>query len=460
MADSLELDKVHHVHMLGIGGIGMSALARFLHRRGKIVSGYDKTRTPLTEALEGEGIEVYYEARPEMVDGADLVVYTPAVPKGFAEFARVVELSKPIMKRAELLGMISRAYKTIAVAGTHGKTSTTGLIAHLLRSCGIDCTAFIGGITNNYQTNFLDGNSDPKAPAWVVVEADEFDRSFLQLRPDIAVITSMDADHLDIYGEEAAVQESFRSFAECLKPGGTLFLHHALTVDELDAQRKVFTYGVEIGRFRSVDLHHRGLGVSFDYQSPIAKFERLRLNLPGTYNVENATAAISVAVALGGSEDNIRKGLESFTGIKRRFDIRYRTDEVVYIDDYAHHPTEISALLSAVRDMLPKHKVVAAFQPHLFSRTRDFHEGFAAALSKADAVVLLEIYPAREEPMEGVTSKMIFDRITLQEKVLTSLDGMVDALKKYQEKPVVVLTIGAGNIDTQVDATRQMVARW
>ncbi len=455
MAANMELDKVHHVHMLGIGGIGMSALARFLHRRGKIVSGYDKTRTPLTEALEAEGIEVYYEARPEMVNGADLVVYTPAVPKGFPEFARVAELQKPIMKRAELLGMISRAYKTIAVAGTHGKTSTTGLIAHLLRSCGIDCTAFIGGITNNYQTNFLDGGSE-----WVVVEADEFDRSFLQLSPDIAVITSMDADHLDIYGEEAAVQESFRAFAECLKPGGTLFLHHTLSVDELDQNRKVYTYGVEIGRFRSVELNHRGLGVTFDYQSPVAKFERLRMNLPGTYNVENATAAISVAVALGGSEDAIRKGLESFTGIKRRFDIRHRTDDVVYIDDYAHHPTEIEALLSAVRDMLPRHKVVAAFQPHLFSRTRDFHVGFAAALSKADAVVLLDIYPAREEPMPGVTSQMILDLVTQPEKELSTLEGLGAALKKHESKPVVVLTIGAGNIDTQVEATRQMVARW
>jgi UDP-N-acetylmuramate--alanine ligase len=455
MAESLELAKVVRVHMLGIGGIGMSALARFLHRRGKQVTGYDKTRTPLTEALAAEGMTIHYDAQPEMVDAADLVVFTPAVPRDFPEFARVAELGKPLMKRAELLGMISRAYRTIAVAGTHGKTSTTGLIAHLLRHCGIDCTAFIGGIANNYASNFLDGSSD-----WIVVEADEFDRSFLQLSPSIAVITSMDADHLDIYGEADAVTESFRAFAECLEPAGTLFLHHNLSVDELDAGRKVFTYGVEIGRFRSVDLHHRGLGVTFDYQSPVAKFEGLRLNLPGVYNVENATAAVSVAVALGGSEENIRKGLEDFKGIRRRFDIKYRTDQVVYIDDYAHHPTEIEALLHAVRSMLPQHKVVAAFQPHLYSRTRDFHEGFGAALSKADAVVLLDIYPARELPIPGVSSQMVFDRITLKDKTLTSLDGMGEALRNYAEKPVAVLTIGAGNIDTQVEATRQMVARW
>ncbi|MFM2374986.1 MAG: hypothetical protein RLZZ165_82 [Bacteroidota bacterium] len=451
----MELDKLHHVHMLGIGGIGMSALARFLHRRGKTVTGYDKTATPLTESLAAEGIEVYFDPRPSRVDGADLVVYTPAIPRDFPEFKRVAESGKPVMKRAELLGMISRAYKTIAVAGTHGKTSTTGLIAHLLRSCGIDCTAFIGGITQNYQTNFIDGGSE-----WVVVEADEFDRSFLRLSPDIAVITSMDADHLDIYGEAAAVRRSFRDFAECLKPGGTLFLHHALTVDELEAGRKVFTYGVGIGRFRSVELQHRGTLVSFDYQSPWTKFEHLRLNLPGTYNVENATAAISVAVSLGGSEENIRKGLESFTGIKRRFDIRYRTDQVVYIDDYAHHPMEIEALLGAVRDMLPGHRVVAVFQPHLYSRTRDFHQGFAAALSKADAVILLDIYPAREEPIPGVTSRMIYDLITQEDKVLTDLNGLETELRKHQRKPVALLTIGAGDIDTQVDPIREMIAHW
>lgn len=455
MAEKIHLDKVQHVHMLGIGGIGMSALARFLHRRGKRVTGYDKTLTPLTDALVAEGIEVYDQPRTEQVATADLVVYTPAVPQHFPEMLQVAQSGKPLMKRAELLGMISRAYKTIAVAGTHGKTSTTGLIAHLLRHCGIDCTAFIGGIANNYETNFLDGGSD-----WIVVEADEFDRSFLQLSPNIAVITSMDADHLDIYGEEAAVQESFRAFAECLEPAGTLFLHHNLEVEDLDAGRKVYTYGVEIGRFRSEELQHRGMGVLFDYQSPVAKFERLRLNLPGAYNVENATAAISVAVALGGSEDSIRKGLESFTGIRRRFDLRYRSEDVVYIDDYAHHPTEIEAVLSAVRSMLPRHRVVAAFQPHLYSRTRDFHEGFAAALSQADAVVLLDIYPAREEPIPGVTSRLILDRITVQDKVLVSLEHLQEELKKHAARPVAVLTIGAGNIDTQVEATRQLVARW
>lgn len=451
----MELEKLHSVHLLGIGGIGMSAIARFLNAKGKIVTGYDKTRTPLTEALEAEGIEVYYEPKTEMVDGADLIVYTPAVPKAHPEFARIAELGKPLIKRAEMLGIISRAYKTIAVAGTHGKTSTTGLITHLLRSSGIDCTAFIGGIANNYGTNFLQGESD-----WIVVEADEFDRSFLQLSPDISVITSMDADHLDIYGDAAAIHQSFQDFATRLKPNGTLFLHHDLQVEDMEDGRKVFTYGVEIGRFRSEELQHRGLGVYFDYQSPIAKFEGLRLNLPGTYNAENATAAISVAVALGCSEENIRAGLSSFTGIKRRFDIRYRTDEVVYIDDYAHHPTEIEAVVAAVRDMLPNHKMVLAFQPHLYSRTRDFHEGFAAALSKSDAVVLLDIYPAREEPIEGVSSKMVFDLITATEKTLCTKAELLDAIKKYETKPIVVLTLGAGDIDTLIEPTRQMVARW
>ena len=292
------------------------------------------------------------------------------------------------------------------------------------------------------------------------MEADEFDRSFLHLSPDISVITSMDADHLDIYGEASAIEDSFQDFAKRLKTGGTLFAHHSLQVDDLDDGRRAFTYGLDIGKFRSEDLQHRGLGVYFNYQSPVAKFEALRLNLPGKYNTENATAAISVAVALGCGEAQIRKGLETFTGIKRRFDIRHRTDQVVYIDDYAHHPTEIEAVVAAVRSMLPQHKMVVAFQPHLYSRTNDFHKEFAAALSKPDAVVLLDIYPAREKPMEGVSSDMVFDLMTTPEKSRCTLADLPDAIKKYKSKPVAVLTLGAGNIDTQIENTRQLVARW
>lgn len=451
----MELNTIHKVHMLGIGGIGMSALARFLQRRGKVVTGYDKTATPLTDALQAEGIPVHFHADVKALEGVDLVVYTPAVPKDQPEFVEAQRLGLPMMKRAALLGMISRAYKTIAVGGTHGKTSTTGLITHVLRSCGFDVTGFVGGITNNYNTNFIYGDSE-----WMVVEADEFDRSFLQLSPDIAVITSMDADHLDIYGDADSVQESFIAFAQCVKDGGTVFMQHSLPEVTLEGARRAFAYGVGGGMCRADNLVHRGLGVTFDYHSLIGSMRGLHLNLPGRYNVENATAAVSVAVALGASEADIRKGLDTFTGIKRRFDIRYRSEEVVYIDDYAHHPTEISAMLEAVRSMLPGFKLIVAFQPHLYSRTRDFQKGFSESLSQADAVVLLDIYPARELPIEGVTSQIIFDDLTVEERTLTSLDGLVEALRQYKTRPAVVITVGAGDIDTKVEAVRQLVATW
>jgi UDP-N-acetylmuramate--alanine ligase len=451
----MELNNIQKVHMLGIGGIGMSALARFLHRRGKTVTGYDKTATPLTAELEAEGIAVHYHADPSFVAAADLVIYTPAVPKDQAEFVAAKESGVAMMKRAELLGMISRTYKTIAVAGTHGKTSTTGLITHVLRSCGFDVTGFVGGITNNYKSNYIAGDSD-----WMVVEADEFDRSFLQLSPDIAVITSMDADHLDIYGDADQVRESYLEFAQRVKDGGTLFIQHSLPEVEYDNNRKAFTYGVGGGICRSDNLTHRGLGVYFDYHSLMGSYRGLQLNLPGRYNVENATAAVSVAMALGASQDDIRKGLESFTGIKRRFDIRYRSEQVVYIDDYAHHPTEISSMLEAVRSMLPGYKLIVAFQPHLYTRTRDFHTGFAESLSMADAVVLLDIYPARELPIEGVSSQMVFDLIDADEKRMCSLGQMVDTLKTFKTHPAVVVTLGAGDIDTQVDAVRSLVSTW
>lgn len=451
----MELDHIQKIHMLGIGGIGMSALARFLQRRGKTVTGYDKTPTPLTEALQAEGIPVHFHADASKLSGVDLVVYTPAVPKDFEEFVLAETLGLPMMKRAALLGMISRAYKTIAVAGTHGKTSTTGLITHLLRSCGFDVTGFVGGITNNYNTNFIYGGSE-----WMVVEADEFDRSFLQLSPDIAVITSMDADHLDIYGDENSVRESYLAFAERVKPNGTLFMQHTLPEVSLDANRRVFPYGVAGGICRSDNLLHRGLGVNFDYHSLLGSYRGMHLNLPGRYNVENATAAISVAVSLGASEEDIRRGLDTFTGIRRRFDIRFRSDEVAYIDDYAHHPTEIAAMLDAVRSMLPGRELIVAFQPHLYTRTRDFQAGFAEALSKADAVVLLDIYPARELPIPGVTSDIIYDALTVERRARCTLSELVPTLKTFKTRPAVVVTIGAGDIDTQVDAVRNLVATW
>lgn len=451
----MELDAVHRIHMVGIGGIGMSALARFLHLRGKHVTGYDRTETPLTRALVAEGIPVSYEPSMENSSGAQLLVFTPAVPYSHPDFAVADAHGIPKMKRAELLGMISRAYNTIAVAGTHGKTSTTGLITHLLRACGIDVTGFIGGIANNFNSNFVHGESD-----WLVVEADEFDRSFLHLSPDIAIITSMDADHLDVYGHENAVEESFMAFAERVSPSGTLFLKNGWPEPDMSKGGRTWLYGVDEGLCRAGNLVHKGLGVTFDYHGPRGSIRELYLGLPGKYNVENATAAISVAIALGAEEEDIRAGLESFTGIKRRFDIRYRSQEVVYIDDYAHHPSEIKAVMAAVRSMLPGFKLITAFQPHLFSRTRDFHTGFAEELSEADSVVLLDIYPARETPIPGVESSMILDLLEVDEKALCGLNEMTETLNQFKTRPAAVLTIGAGNIGTQVDATQKMVATW
>ncbi|MEM0999352.1 MAG: UDP-N-acetylmuramate--L-alanine ligase [Bacteroidota bacterium] len=451
----MKLEAVHSVRMVGIGGIGMSALARFLHLRGKKVTGYDRTETPLTRALVAEGIEVDYAPQPDRVRAADLFIYTPAIPPYHPEFDVADVCGLVQMKRAEALGMISRSYKTIGIAGTHGKTSTAGLTTHLLRSCGIDVTGFIGGIVNNFASNFINGDSE-----WLVVEADEFDRSFLHLNPDIAVITSMDADHLDIYGEPEAVRESFFDYIKNIPAGGTLFLQHNWAGPELEAGPRIWKYGVSGGLCRADNLVHRGLGVTFDYHGPRGSMRELQLERPGRYNVENAVAAISIAVALGAEEDDIRAGLASFRGIQRRFDVRYRTEEVVYIDDYAHHPSEIKAVVAAVRSMLPGFRLIAVFQPHLYSRTRDFFPGFAGELSEADAVVLLDIYPAREQAISGVSSQLIFDLLTVEDRALTDLANLPETLEQFKTRPAAVLSIGAGNIDTKREAIQELVARW
>lgn len=451
----MNLEQVHKVHLLGIGGIGMSALARYLHLLGKQVTGYDRTSTPMTDELIAEGIPVHFQADLASLDGVDLIVYTPAVPKAFAEFEESVKRGLPMVKRAELLGMISRQFRAIAVAGTHGKTSTSGLTTHLLRSCGIDCTAFVGGIMKNYNTNFLFGKSD-----WVVVEADEFDRSFLRLSPELAVITSMDADHLDIYGTGASLEEAFVQFANKVNPQGRVFYNARLEKLTSGFPAVKTAYGIESGACRAENVRHGGLHTIFDYVSPKGTIRDLRINLPGTYNVENATAAISVALEAGGDEAGIRKGIETFSGIRRRFDIQHTSADLAYIDDYAHHPEEIRALMTAVRETLPGKKVIAAFQPHLFSRTNDFYPGFAESLSMADAVILLDIYPAREEPMPGVTSALIFDKLTAVEKEQCTLSAFPGVLEKYRHKPAVVLTVGAGDIDTQVKTVKKMVEAW
>jgi UDP-N-acetylmuramate--alanine ligase len=451
----VKLENVHKVFMLGIGGIGMSAIARYLKLKGMEVSGYDRTATQVTRTLQSEGISVFFEADASHLDGVDLVIYTPAVSRQHPDYLEAVSRNIPIHKRAEILGMISRSQRTIAVAGTHGKTSTTGLITHLMWACGIECTAFIGGIAKNIQSNFIFGSSE-----WIVVEADEFDRSFLQLSPELAIVTSMDADHLDIYGTGDEVQNSYRAFMSRIQPGGTLFINDRLKEAAGKQTEKIVTFSATTGDRRAENTKPHGIGMQFDYVSNSMRMEGLQIHFPGRYNVENALAAISVVLAAGGTESGIRKGLDSFTGIQRRFDVQVRKEGVTYIDDYAHHPEEIRSLLNAVKDVFPGIEIIAAFQPHLFTRTRDFCDGFAASLSMADRVVLLDIYPAREEAIPGVTSKIVFDKITSANKSLTGLDGICEEIQKMKITPCVVLTVGAGDIDTKVEAVAELVTQW
>lgn len=423
----------------------MSAIARYFHKRGVAVYGYDKTETALTRKLEQEGMKIHYtEDVGALPEGIDLVVYTPAVPDSHAELQYFRRMGFPLKKRAEVLGIISRSMRTIAIAGTHGKTTTSSMVAHVLRNGGVDCTAFLGGIAGNFASNYVLGTSD-----WVVVEADEYDRSFLHLSPDKAVITSMDPDHLDIYGDPAAMLETgFLAFARRLKPNGQLWVEKRLT-GEFGAFGHVMSYGLNGGDYRSEHLRVEDGYFTFDYRSPKVRMDGLQLALPGAHNVENATAAITIGLELGLSQSSIREALRNFKGVKRRFETIYRDDERVYIDDYAHHPSELRAAIAAARMLYPDRHLTGIFQPHLYSRTQDFAEGFAEALSALDEIILLEIYPAREAPIPGVSSSLIFDQIENPAKQLVTKSELMSVLA--DKKPDVLLTLGAGDIDTFVE---------
>lgn len=437
----MDLKSIQSVYFIGVGGIGMSALARYFNGRGAKVYGYDKTATELTRTLAAEGIDIHYEEAVERIpERVDLVVYTPAVPDSHAELQYFRQQGTPIKKRAEVLGIISRGMKAIAIAGTHGKTTTTTLTTYLLRRCGIDCTAFLGGIALDFETNFVEGASD-----WVVVEADEYDRSFLHLSPNIAVVLSMDADHLDIYGDEAGLHETgFRAFARQLEPGGQLYLQHRWEA-EMGPVRGLATFGLEGGVYRSEQVRVEDGFFTFDYRSPDHQFDGLQLSLPGRHNIENATAAITIALQLGAREDDLREALRSFRGIRRRFETLYRGGRGVYIDDYAHHPEELRAAIGAAKELYPEREVVGIFQPHLFSRTRDFADGFASVLALLDEVWLMDIYPAREAPIPGVSSAWLFEKINHPRKRRIEAGEVAEAVR--QRQPEVLLTLGAGDID-------------
>jgi UDP-N-acetylmuramate--alanine ligase len=438
----IAFDDLRCLYFLGIGGIGMSALARYFHRRGIAVHGYDRTRTTLTKKLESEGMQIHYQADVNAIpDPIDLIIYTPAVPATHAEWPFLQQLEVPILKRAEVLGLISRNSRTIAIAGTHGKTTTSTILAHLLRAGGVDCTAFLGGIALNYESNYLEGTSD-----WVVAEADEFDRSFLHLRPELAAIMSTDPDHLDIYGDHGAmVSGGFERFAELVEQH--LFLQ-AEALPGFAGQARVSRFDLQNSEFRATNIRVVDGVFQFDYQAPDLVLKELVTPLPGRHNIENAVAAISLAISAGVPPTAIRSGLAGFKGIRRRFERVFENNDQVYIDDYAHHPTELEAAIKAAKELFPERKITGVFQPHLFSRTQDFSSGFAAALDLLDEAILLEIYPAREEPIAGVTSEMILRQMKLPAKELVDMSALTDVLAT--KKIEVLLTLGAGDIDTQV----------
>ena len=448
----MELSKINRVYFVGIGGIGMSAIARYFAKRGVVVCGYDKTRTNLTIDLEHEGVLISYlddeSALPVCFHENHedtLIVYTPAIPKTSLILNYFKDKGFSLKKRSEVLGVISEGMFCVAVAGTHGKTTTSSMIAHILTDTGFGCTAFLGGITSNYSSNVLFGKNNV-----VVVEADEYDRSFLTLRPDIAVVTSMDADHLDIYGDESHLHESFYLFVDQLKENGKLFVKDGLPLNGI-------TYSANpSSALNATKIHVANGNFVFDFNDGYTSIKELSLAMPGKYNVENAVAAIGVALSLGIHPKSIKKAVASFKGVKRRFEKQVNTKEHIYIDDYAHHPEELKACFDAVRQLHPHKKLTVIFQPHLFSRTRDFADQFAKVLSTADDVILLPIYPARELPIEGIDSQMLWSKMTLETKELCGKDLIIERIKN--KNPELLLTVGAGDIDTLVEPLKNTLS--
>lgn len=440
----------------------MSALARWFNVNGFSVSGYDKTPTSLTDTLAEEGISVIFEDSVQQIPALykldpsqTLVVYTPAIPANHQQMAYFRANGFETQKRSQVLGWITRNLRTVGVAGTHGKTTTSSMVAHLLRSAGVNCTAFLGGITQNYGTNFLlNEPTDRPEEVVCVVEADEFDRSFLTLFPDLAIVTSTDADHLDIYGEHNALLDSFRAYVGQIKAGGTLFMKKGLQLRE-GAAVDVQEYSLNEGNYRSENLCIVNSRFVFDIVYPGGRIDAIPMMIPGYHNVENAIAATAVALRLGVSPGQIREGLSTYRGVKRRFEYIIESKEVVYIDDYAHHPTEIEAFLSSVKALYPGRHVTAIFQPHLFTRTRDFADGFADSLSLADRLILLDIYPAREQPIEGVNSEMLLAKVNLEDKIILSKEAIIDELRRTTND--IVVTIGAGDIDKLVGKIKEIL---
>ncbi len=438
----MDLNNIQRVYFIGIGGIGMSAIARFFNEKGVQVSGYDRTSTALTKQLEAEGMQIHYTDDINLIDkAATLVVYTPAIPATHTELQWLRDNGYEVVKRSDVLQEITRSLFAITVAGTHGKTTVSTMIAHLLTDSGYGCNAFLGGISVNYNKNFW---SSEKAVA--VIEADEYDRSFLKLSPDIAVLTAMDADHLDIYGTPEAMEDAFIQYTHNIKPNGTLIAKFGLhRNNELNATNKLlYSLQNDVANAYAANIRMINGGYEFDVMQQDWMIDNVVMHIGGMHNVENAVAAITVAQLLGIDAAKIRAAIASFKGIKRRFEYAVKTDQQVYIDDYAHHPEELRALITSAKALFPGKKCTVIFQPHLFTRTRDLADGFAESLSLANEVILLPIYPAREQPIAGVTSEMIADKITVPVKIL-SKEAIMEYLAK-QDIPLLI-TAGAGDID-------------
>lgn len=459
----MEMQKITSVYFVGAGGIGMSALARYFRAKGKQVAGYDKTPSDLTAALIEEGIRIHYtddiSLIPEDCKQIDstLVIYTPAIPETHTELNYFKTNGFTLMKRARVLGEITRTERGLCVAGTHGKTTTSSMLAHLLKQSHVDCNAFLGGILKNYNSNLMLSDKSDLA----VIEADEFDRSFHWLNPYMAVITAVDPDHLDIYGTPAAYRESFEHFTSLIRPDGCLVMKKGLQLQpRLQEGTKLYTYSAtEEADFFVRNIRIGNGDILFDFVTPDGCIPDVKLGVPVKINIENGVAAMALAWLNGVTPEEIRRGMASFAGPVRRFDFHLKKDDIVLLDDYAHHPAELKASIQSVKELYPDKKVTGIFQPHLYTRTRDFAADFAASLSLLDELILLDIYPAREEPIPGVTSQIIFDRVAIPNKRMIRKEELLDLVQKEAASFEVVLMVGAGNIDRLVEPVKQILEK-